>query len=351
MVRGCKAVRAKYIYSEEDKKVSISICVIGCGGIASSVHGPSYIKYKKQNGLLELAACCDTDMKKAEEFKIKFGFKRSYDDYKKMLENEKPSAVCVIVTEKAIAEIASTVLEMGYPVFMEKPPGRNTAEINKIMDAAKKGDTPNQVAFNRRYIPLVRELKARLKREYEPSDIQNIRYDFFRVDRRDYDFSETAIHGIDTVRYLAGSDYSYIRFHYQEFPELGENVANIYMDCDFKSGATAQLSFCPVAGTIIERATVNLYDNTYFLDIPIWSAMDCPGRLLHVKGGKIISDVSGKEISDGKEMFEESGFYAENKSFFDDISMGKYPENNITTAVQSVEIADCIRKRIKEYKF
>ena len=42
-----------------------------------------------------------------------------------------------------------------------------------------------------------------------------------RVDRRDPDFSVTAIHGIDAVRFLARSDYAHVRFRYQEHPTSG----------------------------------------------------------------------------------------------------------------------------------
>ena len=48
--------------------------------------------------------------------------------------------------------------------------------------------------------------------------IQHLHYEMTRVDRRDPDFSVTAIHGIDAVRYLRASDYAQVRFRYQERP-------------------------------------------------------------------------------------------------------------------------------------
>ena len=61
---------------------------------------------------------------------------------------------------------------------------------------------PHQVAFNRRYTPLVVELKRRLA----GATIQHIDCQFYRVGRTGSDFTTTAIHGIDTVRFLAGCD-------------------------------------------------------------------------------------------------------------------------------------------------
>ena len=107
---------------------------------------------------------------------------------------------------------------------------------------------PHQVAFNRRFAPLVREMRRHLKALPEAQAIQHLHYEMTRVDRRDPDFSVTAIHGIDAVRYLAASDFAEVRFRYQEHPALGPGVANIFMDAVMASGATAHLAFCPNAG-------------------------------------------------------------------------------------------------------
>lgn len=329
--------------------MSFKICTVGCGDIATSVHGPSYVKYRNLHTGVILAACCDIEETRAEIFQKRFGFDRCYTDYRIMLEAERPDAVCLICPDTVTAEISVNIFKMGYPLILEKPPGRNREEALQMIGEAEKLGMANQVAFNRRYIPLVRELKRLLESNFSTGQIYNIRYDFYRAGRKDRDFSTTAIHGIDTAKFLAGSDYEYIRFHYQELSHIGENVANIYMDCVFKSGATANLNFCPVSGTVIERATVNCHNNTFFLNIPIWAAMDSPGRLLHIESNEVKLDVTGKQISDGVEMFEESGFYAENASFFNDIRAGRKPINDIRSGLQSVEVADCIRKRQPEY--
>jgi myo-inositol 2-dehydrogenase / D-chiro-inositol 1-dehydrogenase len=334
---------------EQEMNVMFKICTIGCGNMAKTGHGPSYKKYAMLNPDISLEACCDLDEKKASFFQKSFGFKKYYTDIVDMLETEKPDAVCLIAPEHLTAGLSTMILEKGYPLLMEKPPGLNCEETLSMIDAAKISGVPNQVAFNRRYMPLVRELKRQIENTCPHNDIQHIRYDFYRVNRKDSDFAATAIHGIDTVKYLAGSDYSKIRFRYQEFPELGPNVANIFMECTFASGTTAYISFCPVAGVIIERAAVNSYNHTFFLNLPVWEAMDSPGRLTHMAGGKIQLDVTGDDISDGSEMFETNGFYGENAAFFDALRNGLRPSGDIASGLQSVEIADYIRKRISIY--
>src|SRR5262249_38673574 len=158
------------------------------------------------------------------------------------------------------------------PLLVEKPPGRTGEEVDRLIAAAERGrpgrPVPHQVALNRRYVPLVAELRRRLLAG--SARVQHVHYEMTRVDRRDPDFSITAIHGIDAVRYLAGSDYAHVRFRYHEMPEFGEGVANIFMDAVLTTGTTAHLAFCPVAGVSVERAVVHVSRETFFLHVPMW---------------------------------------------------------------------------------
>lgn len=103
-----------------------------------------------------------------------------------------------------------------------------------------------------------------------------MRYEFYRVNRFDDDFAATAIHGIDAVKFLAGSDYRHIRFDYQAVPETGAAAVNIRMFCEFASGALVDLLFMPVSGALLERATVHLEHHTFFLCPEMSTRM--PGR-------------------------------------------------------------------------
>ncbi len=329
--------------------MAFKVCVVGCGGLSTRAHGPSLRRYADQHPDVELAACCDLERPKAEAYRAEFGFLRAYVDFREMLAKEQPRAVCLMAPVRRTCEISVAIMEMGFPLLMEKPPGLNREECLRMIEAAEKNGVPNQVSFNRRYTPLVRALKDRLD-ALGSAPIQDIRYDFFRVDRKDADFSTTAIHGIDTAKFLAGSDYRSVTFSYQEFPELGPTVANIFLDCCFVSGARAHINFCPVTGVLIERATVCLQSHTFFLNIPIWGAYDYPGRLLHLASNSVLEDTEGDRGEGAEEtMYISSGFFGENQSFLDDLRMGKKPAGSIRSGLQSVEIADCIRNRTARY--
>ena len=134
--------------------MTFKICVIGCGVLANSHHGPAYVKYAHNHANTELTACCDLIAQKAEDFSRRFGFQRWYTDPLHMLETESSAAVCLVVPPAMTCELACQVLNMGFPLLVEKPPGLTTGEIDQMIAAARASGTPNQVAFNRRYTPL-----------------------------------------------------------------------------------------------------------------------------------------------------------------------------------------------------
>ena len=327
------------------------ICVTGCGGIAFQMHGHAYKKYVEQHGDTELSACCDIDESRAVKFRGQFGFKKHYTDYRAMLREEKPDAVCLNAPVPMTAALAGEILETGYPLILEKPPGRNREEIMGMIKAAEKNKTIHQVAFNRRFIPVVDYLVRELSQagHYKNQSIQSIGCEFFRFNRKDPDFSTTAIHGIDAVRYIAGSGYGKIDFFYQEMPELAEGAGNFYLNGVFDSGTFAQLRFCPNTGVRFERITVNAGDSTYLALLPYGDSQDSPGKLLHYREDRLVKEVSGRDLCGSSEIFMTNGFYRENESFFDDVRAGRQPSCDLRSGLQSVEIMDCIRKRQKFY--
>ena len=329
--------------------MSFKICVIGCGGIARLAHGNAYKKYACLHKAAVLAACCDIEAEKAETFKNEYGFERSYSDYRLMLEKEQPNAVCLNVPVHLTARLSASILEKGYPLLLEKPPGVNKQELAMIMRAAEKSKAPHMVAFNRRFTPVIEALYNKIHGIYQKSEIQNIGCEFFRVGRTDDDFSTTSIHGIDTVRHLAGCVYESADFFYQNVPRYGGNVRNVVMQCALTSGAAATLRFMPMCGVTIERYTVNVGQSTFVLKLPWEGSIDKPGGITEYAGGKKVFELSGAELS-GPEFYESNGFYRENEIFFDAIQNGGRLDCDVYSAVQSVEIAECIRLRKPFYQ-
>jgi predicted dehydrogenase len=327
----------------------VKLCHIGCGEHARVAHGPSQRRSARERPGLVLAGCCDLDPARAESFRQEFGYARAFTDPGRMLDAERPDAVVAAVPVERNVAVGTLVLERGIPLLLEKPPGLTPADVDRLIVASEARGTrvPHQVAFNRRYAPLVRELRKRI--EGLPP-LQHLHYEMVRVERREPDFSTTAIHGLDAVRYLAGCDYAEARFSYQELPDLGPGVANVFVDAVMASGATAALAFTPVAGVLVERAAAHARGHSLYVHVPMWGGADSPGRLVHFAEGRLAEEVTGDRCGDGTELFELGGFYRETAAFLDAVAERREPSPGLRESRQSVAIALSMRERRTEYR-
>jgi myo-inositol 2-dehydrogenase/D-chiro-inositol 1-dehydrogenase len=266
-----------------------------------------------------------------------------------MLEKERPDAVNLIVPAEAMADLGERILRKGIPLMLEKPPGTGGRQVRRLIRAAAMRHTPNMVAFNRRFLPLVARLRAQLS-ESPPGSLRYVRYELVRVQRTEPDFSDTAIHAVDTARFLAASPYRDVRISYQRLPAFGPGVSNIYLRGSFTSGALFAIDVCPVAGAVLERAEAHLDGISHVLQIPIWNEFDAPGKLQRLVNGRAELDISGADLAHGSEVFLTGGFFEETAAFFDAVRAGRLPEADLESALQSVEIMECIRRRRRRYR-
>jgi myo-inositol 2-dehydrogenase / D-chiro-inositol 1-dehydrogenase len=323
----------------------LSIAVIGCGWISHSSHGPAYLEYAHTHpAALLLAACCDNQLERALDFRDRFGFLRAYSDPFQMLERERPDIVCLNVPPDRLSELGCAVLRRGHALLSEKPPGLSVAEVDRLIAAARESGALHMVAFNRRFMPLAVELKARLAAGPTP---EHLVIQMARIGRTDANFATTAVHAIDLARFLAGSDFQELRFQYQELPELGSGVANFTLDGRFASGVTAQLSFQPISGTNIERSAVYARGHAFFLEAN--NGPDAPGRLRHYLQGQLVADLDAAQFCGRSDDCFLNGFYQEDAAFFDAVQAGVQPVHTFQSCRQSIEIMACLTERRASY--
>lgn len=321
------------------------ICLIGCGNMAYSGHGPSCRLYAERYPDTELTACCDLREERVALFQREFGFKRGYSDYHEMLNTEKPDAVLVLTPVHLTAEVSIDVLRMGYNVILEKPPGVSVEEAMAIHNCAVENGVHARVALNRRYMPLLRTLKEEIAACGQKPVFADCQ--FLRVGRTDADFCTTAIHAIDSVRYILEQDYSEARFDYQDYAYKNDRQGtNFHIRALYEGGAVSNISFLTSSGCVVERIFVSCTDYAFFLEMPVWNGMDMPGRLVCATAGKAYKEIIGTLDT----MYESSGFYGESECFFNEIRAGAAPYSDVAGSAQAVAIADAMRHREKEYR-
>ena len=325
------------------------ICLIGCGEMTKDGHGLSCQKYAAEHPNAVLSACCDINPSAAKYVCREFGFQKAYTDYLEMVDAEKPDVVLTVTPVELTKEISIALLERKIPVLLEKPPGMNVEENLAIHEAAIRNNTPARVAFNRRYTPLLQALMDEISQAGTP--ILDVSCMFVRIGRKVSDFSTTAIHGIDTVRYIYGSDYAKVHLHYNDTEVEGIPVNNIQMTGIMQNGTMVSATFLPHGGCTVERICVTLVGYTFFLYLPVWSGNDTPGQLVCMKNGETYKTLSGNDLVKQYSLFESNGYYAESQIFFDELGAGKRPVSDVLTGNSSVKIAQCIRNRDTDISF
>ncbi len=326
------------------KLMPFKIAVIGCGWVSMDCHGPAYTRYAQTHPNVELTACCDLDPQKAEAFRQRFGFIRAYAGYQELLDTEKPDAVCLNVPPEATCSTGCAVLEQGYPLLCEKPPGIFTAEVDRLIAAAERSGALNQVAFNRRFMPLVAQLKSQLS----AGPAQAIEIVMARYRRLEADFSTTAVHAVDLPRFLLDCDYQDIHLHYSTQLVSDQPVTNFPVRGTLESGAAVNVSIYPATGMNIERLSVYCAGRAYLLACS--NGLDTPGWLCIYQDNRLVKEMDGAQLSGSEESYILNGFYAEDAAFFEAVQTGKQPHEDLRSARQSVEIMQALRERRGRYQ-
>ena len=120
---------------------------VGAGGHATSQLYPSLVKAPSA----KLVAVCDLEAARAEGNTKRFGADRWYTDVDTMLDKESLDGVCICGVPDMHVAVGKQVLKRKLPIFVEKPSALNSAQAQKLADAAEKAGVWGMVAFMKRH--------------------------------------------------------------------------------------------------------------------------------------------------------------------------------------------------------
>jgi myo-inositol 2-dehydrogenase / D-chiro-inositol 1-dehydrogenase len=309
----------------------IRIALAGCGEHSRASHAAPLARYARLHPeTIELAAACDLDAAKANEFCHSFGFLRGYDDLDQMLEIEKPDAcVCVMPMEK-IVEVGIKLLQRRIPCVIEKPLGTSLTEIERLAHVARETQTPHMVSVNRRFMPYLNQARSWMQ---ERGPLRYVRASQVRHQRSESDFIwSTAIHVLDALRYIAGE--------VDKFEvTVPENTMWYLIELKFRSGTTGQVEILPTAGMVEEsyelfaegcRARVTAGAGTQ-------RSLEC------WEDGKLVVEAHAKE--DEPEDLR-NGSYQEVEEFIRALRTSNHPQPSIEEIVPSAQISFAIAELV-----
>jgi UDP-N-acetylglucosamine 3-dehydrogenase len=176
--------------------------VIGVGAM-----GSNHARVYRQIEGVELAAVADSDRERLRQAGL--DDVSGYEDYRRMLAEERLDLVSVAVPTGLHLEAALAAIERGTAVLVEKPIAGSVEEGRRMVEAAREAGVLLMVGHIERFNPAVRELKRRLTagelgRVYQ---VHARRIGPFPQRTRDVGVvRDLASHDVDVMRYLVGSE-------------------------------------------------------------------------------------------------------------------------------------------------
>jgi predicted dehydrogenase len=149
---------------------TLSLGVIGCGGIAQHAHLPSILRIPAYR----LLAVSDPYESVAHGVARLSGLPESagVTDHRKILEAKEVEAVCICAPTTMHAGLVVESFEAGKHVLVEKPMAVTTEEARRMIAAAAAASRTLMVGYNHTYDPAARELKRML----DQGELGEIRY-------------------------------------------------------------------------------------------------------------------------------------------------------------------------------
>lgn len=329
------------------------IGVIGCGGMANSVHLPSLSEIEN----CEVVAICDLIEEKVNRAADKFGVAKRYTDHLEMLKNEIFDGVVCLVEPDRMYRVVYDCLKAGVHAMMEKPAGINAYQADSLARSAVKSGKMLAVAMNRRHIPLVQHVYQRMK---ELTPITQVDGVFIKCSdiARDWHymnaFVSDIIHAVDLIRYLAGSEPETAATVAARFNSPVDNAWSSVIR--FKNGITGTLKANYQAAGRVHTFELHGPKASAFINLGFGEAA-CDATILHAAGQSIYSlasagvsmpnceKIDGMAMAGSDQYYQYSGFKQENQDFIDCILTGREPLCPIADAAKSMHMAEMLLDR------
>jgi myo-inositol 2-dehydrogenase/D-chiro-inositol 1-dehydrogenase len=317
----------------------MKVCMIGCGDWAQQCHGPAQRKLSASHPDVMLAACCDIDPGSSRRYREAFGFERHYAEMRKMLSTEKPDAVVLAVPPTATCAAASLVLELGFPLLLEKPPGMSPVELRQLIAAQEKGGARAQVAFNRHYMPVMQRALELLDSSFAPESVRRVEYDMIRFERWDPDFSTTAIHALDAALFLARSPFRAAAISFEPQRRGHLEATDVTVEAECISGSKVFVNIRPVSTNNSDRARIHGVDQSLVLKIPVSPQSDGDGCVEHWRSGALASSFSDHDVG----AVERLGVLGETEAFLNAVRSSAPFSPRLEDCRQQVALMEAVR--------
>lgn len=250
----------------------IRIGLVGPGAFASRVLIPSFVS---AGARLELVG--GGSGPSAEATKRRFGFERIAESAEAVIADEEIDAVVIATRHGTHAELSIRALEAGKHVFVEKPLALSHEELDAVLAAADDAPGILAVGFNRRFSPLLQDLRIFLEEPAGPiAASYRVSAGKLGVDHWTHDLDQgggrilgEACHFVDSLRFLVGADVTVVHATGYGAVELPVQARDcVAMSLTFADGSIGTILYLADGSPRVPKERVEGYagDRTGILD-------------------------------------------------------------------------------------
>jgi len=318
----------------------LKIVMIGAGGRANDVIYPSFADLREE-GLVDIVGVCDIDPDRLNDTADKYGIENRYGEnrfvyeYQEMIDDLEPDAAVVIGQPHIMYDIWMYCLENDLNLYIEKPMGLSIHQARALEAVARRNDLVTQVSLQRRYTPMVTQLREEaLKR----GEITHAVCKFYKHDKVDFlgardHMMDDTVHAIDTLRWMTGSEVAHIDSVTRSIGTVDINF--IMAQITFENGAVGHLMNNWSSGKRI--FAVEMHAPGIFIE----AEHETKGYL-YAKGRQTPEVFDAAECAGSEAFHVKTGVYAAAKDFTLACLNGGQPMANFTNTLETMRVAEII---------
>lgn len=233
----------------------VKVGFIGAGNYASTMLLPHLIGRSD----VQLAHVATSSGLSAVSAQRKFGFQTAGTDYKAVLEDTSIDSVFIVTRHSSHARMVCEALRAGKTVFVEKPLAITMEQLDQVMETVREtGNDRIMVGFNRRFAPMLVDLKDKAGRRSQPALLRYLVNAgkmeatswYAQSDAEGTRFCGEGGHFIDTMAWWVGADPVAV-----SAARAGAMIDDVHVTVTFGDGSIGVVTYTTVGARKFQKET------------------------------------------------------------------------------------------------
>jgi len=202
----------------------------------------------------EFVAVADSNAETAKQVAARYGVKKSFGDYRELLDEKDIEAVVIASPTGTHAEVVKAAANAGKHIFCEKPLALTLKECDEALAVVEKAKVKLQIGFMRHYDPAYMAAKQQIDSgaigapvmfKSMGRDPKRTSLEFAKRENGGGLILDMGVHDYDLARWLMGSEVERVYSEggclvYPELKEVGD-IDNAVVNLKFANGAVGNV--------------------------------------------------------------------------------------------------------------